>query len=557
MAKVPKKLKSNLVLSALDRYVWNEQEPHKRSAARKYGVAIVLTIIVTLFKFSFSNIIGSKNPFLLYFGDIIVVAGYGGTGPAILATALAALITDFFFLPAFNEPSLQPDVLVQLAMFVIESAFIIGMSRALGGAAEKVRRNGQRFRFLADASKVLSSSLDFQETMEAVSKLAVPHMATWCAIHVVDDGVITQIALAHEDKYKLKFVKKFNALELPTLSDSFGVAQVLKKKKSYLIPLVSDEILQQSISNPEKLHLAHELHMTSVMLVPLFVNAIAIGVISYVSDSQKRLYSTDDVLMAEELASRAGLAIENAFLYREAKQEIQKRRKMEKQKDEFLRIAGHELKTPVTSIKAYTQVLLYASQKRGETEPLKQLRKLDAQIDKLTHLIGDLFDATKIEAGKMVLNVDEFSFDTLVEEVVEEIQFTSTSHTIHIEGKTGRTLIADRERTSQVIINLITNAIKYSLHADKVSIKLENNVDHVQFSITDFGIGIPSSKKEKIFERFYRVSGDKPSSFPGLGLGLYISSEIVHRQGGKIWFESKEGKGTTFYFTLPIKKKKA
>ena len=557
MAKVSKKLKSNFVLSALDRYVWNEQEPHNRSAIRKYGVAILLTVVVTLLKIFFSNIIGSKTPFLLYFGDIIVVAGYGGTGPAIVATALAALITDFLFLPPFNEPSLHPDILIQLTVFMIESAFIIGMSQTLGRAAEKVRRNGQRFRFLADASKVLSSSLDFQETMEAVAKLAVPHMATWCAIHVIDEGVITQIALVHEEKQKLKFVKKFNAIEPPTTSDNHGVAEVLKKRKSILTPLVTEEFLQESISNPTKLELAHVLHMTSSMMVPLLVNGVAIGVISFVSDSQKRVYTADDLLMAEELASRAGLAIENAFLYREAKQEIQKRRKLEKQKDEFLRIAGHELKTPVTSIKAYTQVLLFASQKRGETEPLQQLRKLDAQIDKLTHLIGDLFDATKIEAGKMVLNVDEFSFDTLVEEVVEEIQFTTTTHTIHIEGKTEQMVTADRERTSQVIINLITNAIKYSPNANKVNIQLYSEPTQVQFSITDFGIGIPASKKEKIFERFFRVSGDKPGSFPGLGLGLYISSEIVHRQGGKIWFESKKDKGTTFSFTLPIKKQKA
>jgi len=235
--------------------------------------------------------------------------------------------------------------------------------------------------------------------------------------------------------------------------------------------------------------------------------------------------------------------------------DITSRLEIEKRKDEFIAIASHELKTPVTSLKAYTQVLLKRFQRKGDLEAAGSLTKMDGQLNKLTKLIGDLLDVTKIEAGKLQLNIEKFQLDDLIDEIVESTQLTTENHKLLVVGEIKKKIVSDRERVGQVVTNLLTNAIKYSPNADKVIINLLDKEDHVVISVQDFGVGIPKSKIGSIFERFFRVNGPTEQTFSGLGLGLYISSEIVKRLGGEIWAESKVGKGSEFFFTLPLEKK--
>lgn len=176
---------------------------------------------------------------------------------------------------------------------------------------------------------------------------------------------------------------------------------------------------------------------------------------------------------------------------------------------------------------------------------------MDEQINKLNNLINDLLDVTKIQNGKIILNDSEFNFDELVNEVVDEQQM-STSQKISLETEGIGNISGDRNRISQVMSNLINNAIKYSPESDRILITtklLENN--NVFFSVKDFGIGIPEDKKHRVFEQYYRVSGSKEHTFPGLGLGLYISSEIIKRSGGRIFVNTTEGKGSDFCFEIP------
>lgn len=220
------------------------------------------------------------------------------------------------------------------------------------------------------------------------------------------------------------------------------------------------------------------------------------------------------------------------------------------QKDTFLGIASHELKTPLTSLKLYAQVLERMLRKTGDEKNAEFARKMDLQIEKLTSLIGDLLDVTKINAGKIYLNEAEFDFEQLVIETVED-QRMSTSYHIELSTEKVGMVFADRDRIGQVITNFISNAIKYSPNSEKIIVHVETVDDQVQFSVKDFGIGMPEDKKDKVFEQYYRVSGDEQTVFPGLGLGLYISSQIVDRSNGKIWVNSILGKGSTFYFSLP------
>ncbi|MBA3724716.1 MAG: PAS domain S-box protein [Candidatus Levybacteria bacterium] len=234
--------------------------------------------------------------------------------------------------------------------------------------------------------------------------------------------------------------------------------------------------------------------------------------------------------------------------------DIHDQKELERQKDDFLGIASHELKTPVTSIKAYGQALEAKFRRNGDEKAADLLKKMDAQVNKLSNLIGDLLDVTKFQSGKMQFQEDYFDFNAMVDEVVEEIQRTSESH--HIVKKFAQTkrIFGDKERIGQVVINLITNAIKYSPHADAVYVRTTTIGENIVLSVQDAGVGIPKGKQAKVFDQFFRVSGPKESTFPGLGLGLYISSEIIKREGGKIWVESDTGKGSTFSFSLPLKK---
>ena len=230
--------------------------------------------------------------------------------------------------------------------------------------------------------------------------------------------------------------------------------------------------------------------------------------------------------------------------------DIDDQKRLERQKDDFIAIVSHELKTPVTSIKAFNQVLQNRFIRAGDEKSAVLLGKMDAQINKLTSLITDLLDVTKIEEGQLQFNENFFSFDQLVDEVVEEIQRSVNKHTIEKQGATTKTIYGDKDRIEQVIINFLTNAIKYSPHASKIIVKSFFEHDRVTLCVQDFGIGIPEEKQQQVFERFYRVSGNE--TVPGIGLGLYISAEIIRRQRGTIWVESEQGKGATFCFSLPV-----
>lgn len=232
-------------------------------------------------------------------------------------------------------------------------------------------------------------------------------------------------------------------------------------------------------------------------------------------------------------------------------QDITKRKNMERQKDEFIGIASHELKTPVTSIKAYTQVLYKRFMREGNAQAAHLLQKMDNQIDKLTSLISDLLDATKIESGKLRLFKEEFSVDTLIKDVVEEMQRTTEHHVITIHGEAKCKVYGDKDRISQVIVNLLSNAIKYSPEATEIDVEVISVKNNVQISVKDYGVGIPKKLQKNIFKRFFRVEGSRELTFPGLGLGLYISAEIIKRHKGIIWVESDTNKGSTFRFTLP------
>lgn len=230
--------------------------------------------------------------------------------------------------------------------------------------------------------------------------------------------------------------------------------------------------------------------------------------------------------------------------------DIDDQRQAMERKDEFIGIASHELKTPVTSIKAYAQVLQHRFKKAGNMQSAEMAGKMDAQLNKLSSLIDDLLDVTKIESGKLQFNENYFDFNELVNEIIEQMQLTTKKHVIRKELAKNKSVYGDRDRLGQVIVNFISNAIKYSPQSDAILVKTTTDKVNITLSVQDFGVGIPKNMQNKVFERFYRVG--EQETYPGLGLGLYISAEIIRRLGGKIWVSSEKKKGSIFSFSLPL-----
>jgi two-component system, OmpR family, phosphate regulon sensor histidine kinase PhoR len=234
-------------------------------------------------------------------------------------------------------------------------------------------------------------------------------------------------------------------------------------------------------------------------------------------------------------------------------EDITEKKEIDRRKDDFLSIASHELKTPLTTIKGLVQ-LLQRMKPDGSSEKYNgTLNKVSVYVDRLNILISDLLDTSKIQSGNIELHVEPFDIDKTIRDTVENLSVSAPGHTITLSGTTNATLLGDELQISQVINNLISNAIKYSPGSDKVDVYINRVGNFVKVSVKDYGMGISSQDKAKVFDRFYRAR-DIQKKFPGLGIGLYISHEIVANHNGTLWVESEVGEGSTFSFTLPIMK---
>jgi PAS domain S-box-containing protein len=234
-------------------------------------------------------------------------------------------------------------------------------------------------------------------------------------------------------------------------------------------------------------------------------------------------------------------------------EDVTERKEAERRKDDFLGVASHELKTPLTSIKGYLQIAKMtlpdnASPKLGDV-----ITKAEYYSDKLNALIKDLLDVSKIQAGKLEFNKANFDFDKMVHEAVDGIQAANPDYTVTITGQTEQQCHGDKDRLEQVVQNLLTNAIKYSPNVKEVKVHVSQASNFLKLAITDFGVGIEQKDYKKIFERFYRVD-DVQKQYPGMGIGLYVCEQIIKQHEGSLWVESQLGKGSTFSFVVPATK---
>lgn len=224
----------------------------------------------------------------------------------------------------------------------------------------------------------------------------------------------------------------------------------------------------------------------------------------------------------------------------------------EHRRDDFISVASHELRTPVTSLGLYAEVLAKRLAKTGDQESIDLVKKVNHQLVRLMALVQDLLDVSRIESGKLKLELELVNIDKLLGRIVDEVGVTCETHKIKVVGKCKKEVLADRQRIGQVIRNLLTNAVKYSPQAKRVDVKIGRRGARVIISVSDYGIGISKEGIGRIFERHYRDERAQATNISGLGMGLYISAQIVAKHRGKLTVKSREGKGSTFTLELPV-----
>lgn len=411
------------------------------------------------------------------------------------------------------------------------------------------KRSEDAKNLLAEASTALASSLDYNEILQAVANLSVPRLADWCAIDVVESTGPRSVALAHPDTKMLKLAEELRLKYPPDWNAPTGAPCVIRTGKAELYSDISDELLVRVAKSEEHLKLIRELGLRSAIVVPISARGKTLGALTLVSTHQTRRYGDADLSFAEELGRRAGIAVDNALLYREAQSAIRAR-------DEFLSIASHELRTPLTSLKLQAQSSKRSIEKGdpnvfSREKITKLVDGLDRQTDRLTRLVEDMLDISRMNTGKLRIDFESVDMSTLLKEVLErfEKQLSNADCKVALNVQDSVLGLWDRGRIDQVISNLLTNALKYGA-GRPISITLSTDRENAVLRMKDQGIGIAEKDQIRIFERFERaISANEVS---GLGLGLYIVRQILELHGGSIFVQSRLGEGSEFTVTLPL-----
>jgi signal transduction histidine kinase/CHASE3 domain sensor protein len=415
---------------------------------------------------------------------------------------------------------------------------------------EQMQLQAERAQILADAGAFFSSNIDPTWVTQAIAERVAEVLGDWSAV-ILKSGDSKELSVAsiyHRDMASLGLAWSY-IYRQPLVVGEGIIGQVVSTGYPSLTTNVRGT---QDVTSPGTYHPA-PMKLASLLILPLRTRREMIGAMIIAANDPDRAMTDDKLPLAEVLAERAALAIENAKLYTE---QVDARRKVEdlsRLKDEFLSIASHELRTPVTSIKGYTQLakMLIKEGDLGTSEEYLDIA-LD-QIDRMSRLILELLDVSRIETGRLEIRREAIGWAQFVRDVVHRHHTAVSDRRFHVSvPDDGKTIIGDRDRLEQVLGNLLENAVKYSPDGSDVTVTVEDRGDSYVTQVCDRGIGIPADELRQVFERFHRGRQVSSTNYGGLGLGLYITKQIIERHGGAIWVESKEGQGTRFYFSLPL-----
>jgi signal transduction histidine kinase len=411
----------------------------------------------------------------------------------------------------------------------------------------------ERAAFLAEISRVLATSLDYAETLASLAHATVPFLGDACVIyHLVGHTTLRRLALAHVDAETEQVLREVQLFEIPLEAD-IPVARVVRSGRPEVENQVAATIGEQIHTAPVYQAIVRRLAPRAYICVPLTTRGRTLGAVAFIVTERDRQYAATDIALAEEVAQRAALALDNARLYQDAQDAIAVR-------DQFLSIAAHELKTPLTSLLGNVQAMERRAQRDGSL-PERELRAahiINEQAKRLSKMVAALLDISRLEQGKLTIERAPVDLCALVKRIVEEVQPGLATHMVEcvIPDESSIIIDGDELRLEQVLQNLISNAVKYSINGGPVRVRVEQRGNTACVAVTDQGMGIPAGDIPRLFERFYRASNTDEQHISGMGIGLYIVKEIVSMHSGSVGVESTEGSGSTFTICLPFKRER-
>ncbi|HUP64242.1 MAG TPA: ATP-binding protein [Thermoanaerobaculia bacterium] len=415
---------------------------------------------------------------------------------------------------------------------------------------EEMQIQAERAQILAEAGAFFASNIDPAWVYQAIAERVAEVLGDWAAVIIKSpDGKELRVAsIYHREMSSLGIAWAFIYRQPLILGEGiFG--QVAATGYPTLTTNFEPNIESESTT-----YHAVQMKLSSLLVLPLRSRREVLGALAIAAHDPARKMTDEKLPLAELLTERAAVAIENAQLFT---QQVEARRKLEdlsRLKDEFLSIASHELRTPVTSIKGYTQLAKSLIHENDLTTSAEYLDVALDQIDRMSRLILELLDVSRIETGRLEIRRERIEWLRFVRNVVNRHQTANPDRRFEAALPPAAEIIVegDRDRLEQVLGNLLENAVKYSPDGTGVTVKVMREAERVVTAITDSGIGIPGDELGQVFERFHRGRQVSSTNYGGLGLGLYISKQIIERHSGAIWVESREGYGTTFFFSVPI-----
>ena len=419
------------------------------------------------------------------------------------------------------------------------------------------RREEIRRTFLARAASVLSESLDYEETLTRVAQLAVPDVADWCIVNVLEEGhhLSKQLAVAHADPAKVRLALELGQRYPPDPNAGRGVANVLRTGRSELYVEVSDQMVEAGARDQDHLRILRELRLRSAMVVPLIARGRVMGAMTFVYADANRHYSETDLEFAETLARQCAVAIDNARLYA-AETRARKNADLANQtRDEFLAAVSHELRTPLTAIMGWVKLL--SSPMLEEARKGHALETIDRNTVAMAELIEDLLDMSRVVGGRLRIDRRRVDLTRVLEAAIESIRPAAEAKSIRItlvlDGKLA-VLKGDPVRLQQVAWNLLSNAVKFTSRGGRVDVALQHIESSAEIRVTDSGRGIAPAFLPYVFDPFRQEDATSNRARGGLGLGLAIARRLVELHGGQITVQSEgEGRGATFTVTLPLR----